>query len=173
MTASILLGVAVVAAMGTAVAIIRRRFLVLRISGNSMAPLIADGDVVRARRVAPERIRAGDVVAIQAPGWHLELALRAPLPPTPTPIVAWEEVTPARGHREQLLVKRVVAVGGDRVPSVPGLPDADTIVAPGLVVVLGDNMAESVDSRQFGPLPVGKIQAVVNEQRLRQRSMSA
>jgi signal peptidase I len=151
----VLLAGMVLGALGVVVWI-RRRYVVLEISGHSMTPLIHHGDRVRARRITPEVVRAGDVVAIQAPATHLEVVKRAPLPTTLTPVVEWEEVTPARERpAEQTVVKRVAAVAGDVVPE--GLPGAGTRLAAGLVLVLGDNTLASIDSRHFGPLPLSGV----------------
>jgi signal peptidase I len=82
----------------------------------------------------------------------------------------------------ELIVKRVVATAGDSVGIENGLlivngrtvaenyvdnhdmdgfyfgPDT---VPPGQVFLLGDNRAESVDSRAFGPVAVGSIEGRV------------
>ncbi|WP_345664993.1 S26 family signal peptidase [Streptomyces venetus] len=66
-----------------------------------------------------------------------------------------------------LIVKRVVAVPGDPVPpgSVPPLKEGQGghggRVPPGRVVLLGDNAAASVDSRQLGFFPLGDVLGVV------------
>jgi signal peptidase I len=158
------------AGLVTLTAVIRRRFLVLHVSGNSMSPLILDGDTVRARRVLPDQIRAGDVVAIRAPVSNLERVRGAALPPTPTPIVQWEEVTPPRTRSsEQIVIKRVVAAPGDKIPAIPGLAGAGSVLGAGRVIVLGDNAAESFDSRQFGPLGTDGVLGRVGIERLRVR----
>ena len=48
-----------------------------------------------------------------------------------------------------MIIKRVLAVPGDRVP--PGLHlDAEEPVPAGRLLLLGDNVGRSVDSRQHG-----------------------
>jgi signal peptidase I len=49
-------------------------------------------------------------------------------------------------------------LGPGRRGVVPeGLPGAGTRLAAGLVLVLGDNTAASIDSRHFGPLPLSGV----------------
>jgi signal peptidase I len=164
----------VISTLVAAVVVVRRRFLVLRISGNSMAPAIRDGDLVRARRIGPDEIRVMDIIAIKAPPSNLEIVRRVAMPPTRTPIVQWEEVAPAnRPLAEQTVVKRVAAVAGDVIPAVDGLAGAGTVLGPGLVVVLGDNAAESMDSRHFGPVRADGVQGRVELAALRVNGRSA
>lgn len=57
------------------------------------------------------------------------------------------------------LVKRVVALPGDRVPA--GIPVPDRVVPPGHLVVLGDNGAHSSDSRMRGYVPADELVGTV------------
>ncbi|RJL32250.1 hypothetical protein D5H75_16135 [Bailinhaonella thermotolerans] len=55
------------------------------------------------------------------------------------------------------LIKRIAAVAGQPVPpDVPG-----RTVPEGQVVVLGDNPAQSLDSRHLGPIPLTHVIARV------------
>ena len=123
------------------------------VSGNSMNPAMADGDQVLVNRFAYRwsEPRAGDLVVA--------------------------------GNDRNLpgfVVKRVVAVGGQRIAIQDGqlvvdnrpldeeyLPDGtrtecagnacNLMVPEGMVYLLGDNRSESFDSRVVGPVPVSDI----------------
>jgi signal peptidase I len=120
-------------AAGLALLSIRRRFLVTVVDGASMEPALRSGDRVLVHRT--QRIRVGQIVVLEFPD----------LPSGRAPVTE-------RGR--QLLLKRAVAVQGDRLPTEWEDPDLDEIagrvVPPGSVVVLGDNRATSWDSRHYG-----------------------
>jgi signal peptidase I len=120
-------------AAGLLVLTLRRRFLVTVVDGASMEPALRSGDRVLVHRTT--RIRVGQIVVLEFPD----------LPSGRAPVTE-------RGR--QLLLKRAVAVQGDRLPTEWEDPDLDeiagTVVPPGSVVVLGDNRATSWDSRHYG-----------------------
>jgi signal peptidase I len=110
------------AALGAGAALIwgRRRFLLVTVVGNSMAPTYRDGQRLLLRR---GRYAVGDVVMF-------------PAPDRPGFDVDW-------------LVKRAVASSGDPIPpDVAALTGAGT-VPRGRLVVRSD-AAEGLDSRQLG-----------------------
>ncbi len=110
---------------------VRRRWAVIAVTGSSMAPTFAEGDRVLARQ-RPKDVAVGDVVVLEAPG----------------PRAGW-------------IVKRVVAVEGDTVPSAAGgVVAAGEVVPPRQVVVLGDNRALSADSRHHGFLPADRVYGI-------------
>jgi signal peptidase I len=124
---------------------------VMRVASGSMAPTIATGDLVLVEHAAgPVGLR--DVVVV-------------PHPSTGT-----------------LLVKRVVAVGGDQVAIEDGVLVVDSVpvceptidparldgvwfgpvsVPDGEVFLLGDDRGDSVDSRDFGPVPAADVTGLV------------
>ncbi|WP_214409279.1 peptidase S26 family protein [Sphaerisporangium fuscum] len=123
-------------AAGLLVLSIRRRYLVTTVDGTSMEPALLSGDRVLVRRT--KRVRAGQIVLFRFPE----------LP---------SGQGPATVRERQLLLKRAVAVPGDRVPDDWETPDvegmAGTVVPPRSLVVLGDNRETSWDSRHYGLVP--------------------
>ncbi|MFI6600568.1 signal peptidase I [Nonomuraea sp. NPDC050536] len=124
-----------------AVAVLRRQVVVVSVSGASMIPALRHGDRLLVRRVAGETLRRGDVVV-----------LTEPVP-----------CRPGAAHRPRWMVKRVVAVPGDAQPSfLPAwVRRSEGVVAPGNLVVLGDNPEFSRDSRHFGAIPADRVVGVV------------
>jgi signal peptidase I len=126
-------------------AVVARRVLILTtVDGASMAPELASGDRVLVRRT--RRPRRGQVALLHYP----RLPSGAPA-------------------GEQLLLKRVVAVAGDRLPPTWADPDvhglAGAVVPAGCAVVLGDNRPTSWDSRHYGFVPRERIVGVVVRRR--------
>jgi len=115
----------------TLAAIGRRRFLVVTVAGDSMRPALRPGDRLLVRRT--RRVRAGQVAVLRPPPAGLFMASAGP---------------------SGLLVKRIVAVPGDRVPEscriFGQLPEC---VPPGSFIMLGDNSRRSYDSRFAGLIP--------------------
>ncbi len=120
------------------------------VGSDSMRPTLQSGDRVLIDKVSFRfrSPRRGDVVAFAAP------------------------------DTGTLTVKRVVGVAGDQVAIRDGVlwvagraraePYVDlktidsvyfgpTVVPPGTVFVMGDNRAESIDSRDFGPVPLSEV----------------
>lgn len=115
-------------------AIVGRRWVVVVVTGNSMAPTFRNGErlLVRRERRAP---KLGDAVVFAAPESRRgELALR---------------------------VKRVAALAGETVPAWAREALGDGAVPIDHVVVAGDN-PHSQDSRQLGFIPTTAIVAIVD-----------
>jgi len=137
------LGAAVVATTCFAVAELvrrlRQRYVLVTVRGESMEPTLCHGDRVLADRTRVGDIRVGDVVVLE--------------PGRPRPVRAVRNSRPSTVEPAYWMIKRVVAVPGDRVP--PGSMSArhatpNAVVPHGLLVVAGDNGPASSDSRQLG-----------------------
>jgi signal peptidase I len=141
--------VVVVVAVGCAALVLagwwlRRRLVVVTVTGRSMEPTLHHGDRVLVRRVPGRAVRTGQLVVLHWPaGVAGPAGLAGPAGPA----------GPA-SDRGDWMLKRVIAVAGEPVP--PGaLPDPTppgTVVPPGRLVVRGDNVDRSHDSRQLGYL---------------------
>jgi signal peptidase I len=126
-------------AVAAAVWWVRSRLLLVTIDGRSMEPSLHDGDRVLVWRTSADRIRRGEIVIVAEPRSIFAAAQGGP----------------------GLTVKRVAACAGDPVPEMtrtdhlaPGFADGCGRTVPsGTVVLLGDNPAESIDSRHYGPVP--------------------
>jgi signal peptidase I len=120
-----------------------------QVSGLSMAPRIASGEIVLINTMA-YRLRA----------------------PARGDIIAFHHDTPA----PETFIKRVIGLPGDRIEIRRGtvfvngaalsepyvqFPDehtyAQVVVPPGSLYVLGDNRADSEDSRVFGFVPQSQV----------------
>ncbi|KAI0335580.1 LexA/Signal peptidase [Cubamyces sp. BRFM 1775] len=59
----------------------------------------------------------------------------------------------------KLIVKRIIALEGDTVKTLPPYPDPEVCVPPGHAWVEGDEPFRTEDSNRFGPVPLGLIQS--------------
>jgi len=120
-------------------------FATYEVAGSSMWPTLANGDRVLVLEALPTAPEVGDVVIVEVEG--------------------------------EVLVKRLAAVPGDRIAMLSGAvilngrtvdepyPRGDTDIdsfpeyrlASHECFVLGDNRPVSIDSRDFGPVPVDAL----------------
>lgn len=112
---------------------VRRRWMIVVVEGPSMSPTLVAGDRIRASRVPPSTVQKGDIVVARSPG------------------------------DQRLIVKRIAAAPGDPSPLCAGfglIPHGSTVPA-GQYLLLGDNAADSNDSRIFGYVPAANIVGVL------------
>ncbi|MEV0231400.1 S26 family signal peptidase [Nonomuraea sp. NPDC050786] len=152
-------GLALIAAAGVAltVVLLRRRYLVVTVEGESMLPSYRPGERVLVRRTPPGSLRAGQVVVLSG----LPHAPSSEHPREPSaPGTSAAELSPG----PHWIIKRVAAVPGDPIPrdTVPALRTAPgTRVPDGRLVVLGDNPDRSYDSRLAGYLAADRLFGMV------------
>ncbi|MGH3164371.1 MAG: S26 family signal peptidase [Trebonia sp.] len=119
---------------------VRKRYLITTVDGPSMEPALRSGDRLLVRKT--NRLRKGQIAVFAFPDR-----------PGDDPDAP-----------RQLLIKRVVAVPGDRVPTAwggPGLRNVSGMaVPPHSFVVLGDNRATSWDSRHYGFVRMDRLAGV-------------
>jgi|SRR5581483_140745 len=139
----ILTTVLAAAGLTTGIAVARRLFVVVRVSGTSMLPAFGPRDRVLVRRGADGRIGVGTVAVLAEPldtlSWRL----------TPPPRPGLGEAT--------WVIKRVAAIAGDIVPeSVRAAASRAEVVPDGMLVVLSDN-PEGNDSRRWGFIAASRV----------------
>ncbi|MFC8195724.1 S26 family signal peptidase [Streptomyces sp. NPDC057298] len=119
----------------------RKNLVVVTVEGMSMAPTVTHGDRVLVRRRRLRQVRIGDVVVLE--------------PPLDGP---YRTAAKAGADGRVWNMKRVAALPGDPVPpEVPG----DGQVKQGTLAVLGDNRADSIDSRHRGLFTAERLLGVV------------
>ncbi len=122
----------------------RGRYVVVTVDGTSMEPTYRPGDRLLVRRTSADRLRRGDVVVVTAS------------PATSPPFGAV-------GDR-RWVVKRVAGLPGQVVPPEVARRVPDTTVPDGHLILLGDNAADSIDSRAAGYYAGDRLLGVVLRQ---------
>lgn len=138
---------------------VRRRLLRVEIIGRSMNPTFAPGDKVFARRVGLSQLRTGDVVVVEGvPTTRESLTAYRDSRVTSYQVVERNDtfigLTPATAH---WVIKRVAALPGEPVPESVREVIHDDVVPSGSLVVLGDNLDHSMDSRHYGYIPEANV----------------
>ncbi|KDQ64885.1 hypothetical protein JAAARDRAFT_116588 [Jaapia argillacea MUCL 33604] len=67
-------------------------------------------------------------------------------------VTVWSPMEPG-----VLLIKRIIALGGDKVKTLPPYPDTEITVPEGHAWVEGDEPFRSDDSNKFGPVPLALL----------------
>jgi signal peptidase I len=119
---------------------LRCRYVVVTVDGTSMEPAYRPGDRLLVRRTSAEKLRRGDVVVVTA----------SPTSPT----------FGAVGDR-RWVVKRIAGLPGQVVPPEVARSVPQAIVPPGQLILLGDNAANSIDSRTAGCYAGDRVLGIV------------
>ncbi len=123
----------------------------VKVAGISMSPTLVKGDVVLVNR-RDRNLERGDLITLRSP------------------------------HDGERMLKRVVGVGGDLVDirdailfvndveakepfvdhkSIDALYYGPVVVSAGSVLVMGDNRDDSIDSREYGGVPLNDVTGTV------------
>jgi signal peptidase I len=131
----ILIAVAGLASVVVLCLMVRRAFIVVTVSGDSMLPTLKAQDRVLVSRLSRKRLRVGSIIV-----------LRSPLDPLPPP--KWPFAPPL--SRAPWMIKRIAALPGDVIPAWMRTATVKAQrVPPGNLLVTADNPAGH-DSRQWG-----------------------
>ena len=136
-----------VAALGART--LRRKIAVVTVRGLSMQPTLQAGDRLLIRRVGADRLRTGQIVVIERPRQDAAAAGRAR---------NW----PPAG--DDWLIKRLAALPGEPTPALmltATAPGAEPVVPAGRLVVLGDNLECSLDSRLLGYIEAERVLGIM------------
>lgn len=129
---------------------LRRNRVLVSVDGSSMEPTYSDGDRLLLRRTRTASVHKGQIIAV-AP----EHVTDSDSP----------QIIPAETVAEGSLwyIKRVAAAPGDPVPTgVGALSDkVGELVPSGSLIILGDNPAESHDSREEGFVDAHRLRGIV------------
>ncbi|MET8005501.1 S26 family signal peptidase [Nonomuraea glycinis] len=133
---------AMTAVILVATVLVRRRIVVVTVSGTSMTPTLQPGEKLLVRRCGSTALKIGDIVVLEPPR---------------VPVSHEVKVLASLPKRTRWQVKRVAALPGDPIPP-PAQEAAGTLrtVPDGTLIVLGDNNASN-DSRLNGPYPADRI----------------
>jgi len=140
-----------------AVALMRRHFLIVTITGGSMLPSFAEGDRVLARRLRGGRrrtLRVGDVIVADLPS--IQVSVESAHCSDSGALLEQSEFPPMPPQR---VVKRVAAMPGDPFPR--DAMGARALVPADHIALVGDNLANSTDSRTYGYVPMNCVVAIV------------
>ncbi|TDL29718.1 LexA/Signal peptidase [Rickenella mellea] len=115
-------------------------YTVMAVRGTSMQPTLNPEPLIRRDIAVFDRysvsslhdVRRGDIVAFKSPG-----------------------------NANELLVKRVLALEGDVVQTLPPYPDKEVTIPAGHSWVEGDESFRTFDSNRFGPIPLGLVDSKV------------
>lgn len=148
------LGLIILAAVGYVFFLFQSgRISTFVILGSSMLPTLVPGDHVFVDRRMARPIQRDDLVIFQnpTPGLGEEVLVKRVV------ALPGDRLEVIAGHLYVNGVREMIGTDGDVVFPVPSDPLPDRL-GEGQVLVLGDNRMESQDSTEFGPLAVDAIE---------------
>ena len=121
----------------------------VRIESSSMSPTLERGDVVLVSKRAPEAgaLHHGDLVVFRMPDGHRAIQRVVALPGDSIVILDGQLQVNDRPVRESYVDQATIDGYYSRTWTVPS----------GSVFLLGDNRANSIDSRDYGPVAVDDL----------------
>jgi len=123
---------------------VRRLCAIVSVEGLSMTPTLRPGARVLICRWPAALLRRGMIVAVRFPGY---------------PPQQWADLAlPPPDRHPEWVIKRIAACAGERAPARHS--GERQVVPAGHVFVIGDGQ-HSLDSRDWGPLPVGDVLGVM------------
>jgi len=124
-------------------------FFFYEVEGNSMSPVLKDGETVLSRSFALQSIDRGDIIGFLNPTDKNEYVKRVVGLPGDTVAIKNQKVwVNGKPVDDDFQTKGVSDFGPVKVPK-------------GNVFVLGEDLVNSVDSRAMGPIPFSRVTGVL------------
>ncbi|HOE95893.1 MAG TPA: signal peptidase I [Candidatus Sumerlaeota bacterium] len=127
-----------------------RKVAFFEVTSQSMAPTLQEGE--RFLMFTPSQYRVGDIVVFSLPETPETHTVKRIIAEGPATVEVRDGLIRVNG-------RPAPPPQGD-APPIPGL-NADWTVQPGEVFLAGDNRDDSYDSRDYGPVPIERLQGIL------------
>ncbi len=129
-----------------------------RINGSSMQPTLRDGDRLFGARIPSTFVARRGTLVLYRPPESASIAAGRVIALPGDAVAMRDGRALVNGFRERTRAIRVSAPEPSRESDgEPPAPDSEAQVPPDHVFILGDNRADSRDSRTFGAVPIANI----------------